>query len=148
MWSYHIFYLPTRTNVLWTIAIYNDVIYILTLMCEQCINSSKKLRHFFVLLESAHWIGYKRAAFIIFNSRAYSQSRHHLLDIGFKDFVFATLQIYNLNGINLSERYCTIQIMIIFMVVVIFHMFMWLCINILVKNQQCKKWIHKFVYTT
>jgi hypothetical protein len=50
---------------------------------------------------------------------AYSQSRYHFFDIGFKDFVFV---IFHLNGINLSERYWIIQIMKIFMVVVVFHM--------------------------
>jgi len=52
---------------------------------------------------------------------------------------FCYLLNINLNEINLSEGYWIIQIMIIFMVVVIFHMCMSLCINILVKNQKCKK---------
>jgi len=29
-----------------------------------------------------------------------------------------------------------------------FHMCMWLCINILVKNHKCKKYVHKLLYTT
>jgi hypothetical protein len=38
--------------------------------------------------------------------------------------------------------------MIIFMVVVIFHMHMYLCINILVKIYKCKKRGHKLLYIT
>jgi hypothetical protein len=46
---------------------------------------------------------------------------HHRL----KDFVFVIFQMKNLNGINLSEIYWIIQIMIIFMVVVVvFHICM------------------------
>jgi len=55
---------------------------------------------------------------------AYSQSGHYVFATGFKDFVFAIFQIQNLNGINLNERYWIIQIMIIFMVVVVFHIHM------------------------
>jgi hypothetical protein len=55
-------------------------------------------------------------------SQAYSQSKYHFLTTGFKDFIFAIFQIYNLNGINLCEKYWIIQIMIIFMVVMIFHL--------------------------
>jgi hypothetical protein len=36
----------------------------------------------------------------------------------------AIFQIQNLHGINLSEKYWIIQIMLIFMVLVIFHMCM------------------------
>jgi hypothetical protein len=57
-------------------------------------------------------------------SWAYSQSGYQFLTIGFKDFIFGIFQIQNLYGINLGERYWIIQIMIIFMVVVIFHMHM------------------------
>jgi len=46
---------------------------------------------------------------------------HHFFTTKFKDFVFAIFQIQNLNGINLIERYWIIQIMINFMMVVVFH---------------------------
>jgi hypothetical protein len=48
----------------------------------------------------------------------------HFFTTRFKDFIFAIFQIQNLNGINLSEKYWIIQIMIIFMMVVVFHMCM------------------------
>jgi len=64
---------------------------------------------------------------------------YYFLDIGLKDFVFAIFQIQNLYGINLNGKYWVIQIIQIFMVVVIFCMHMYLSINILVKNQKCKK---------
>jgi len=67
---------------------------------------------------------------------------YYFLDIGLKDFVFAIFQIQNLYGINLNEKYWIIQIIQNFMVVVIFCIHMYLSINILVKNQKCKKWIH------
>jgi hypothetical protein len=67
------------------------------------------------------------------------QLGYYFLDIGFKDFVFAIFQIQNLYGINLNEKYWIIQIIQIFMVVVIFCIHMYLSINILVKNQKCKK---------
>ncbi len=56
--------------------------------------------------------------------KAYSQSRYHFFTTRLKDFVFAIFEIQNLNGINLSERYWIIQIMITFMVVMDFHMHM------------------------
>jgi hypothetical protein len=65
---------------------------------------------------------------------AYSKLGLPFLDKRLKDFVFAIFQMYNLNGTNLSERYWIIQSMIIFMVVVIFHICMWLCINIWLKK--------------
>jgi hypothetical protein len=64
---------------------------------------------------------------------------YYFLDIGLKDFVFAIFQIQNLYGINLNEKYWIIQIIQNFMVVVIFCIHMYLSINILVKNQKCKK---------
>jgi hypothetical protein len=51
----------------------------------------------------------------------YSQIGYHFFTTRFKDFVFVIFKIQNINGINLNERYWIIQIMIIFMVVVVFH---------------------------
>jgi len=61
---------------------------------------------------------------IIVISRAYSQLGYHFFATRLKDFGFAIFQIKNLNGIFWSERYWMIQIMIIFTVVVIFHIHM------------------------
>jgi hypothetical protein len=57
-------------------------------------------------------------------TKGQSQLGYYFLDIWPKDFVFVTFQIKNLHGINLNVRKWIIQIMLIFMVVVIFHMHM------------------------
>jgi len=49
---------------------------------------------------------------------------YYFLYIEFKDFVFVIFQIQNLHEINLNGKYWIIQIILIFMVVVIFHMCM------------------------
>jgi len=53
-----------------------------------------------------------------------SQLGYYFLDTWPKDFVFVIFQIKNLHGINLNAKNWIIQIMLIFMVVVIFHMHM------------------------
>jgi hypothetical protein len=71
-------------------------------------------------------------------NKAYLWLGYHFLDIGFKDFSFAIYQTQDLHGVNLSMKIWLIQIMIIHIVVMSFHIWMYLCINILVKITNTK----------